>query len=93
VARVLRPGGRFVTVTSALPPFWSRRYWFSRLFNAAMRIRNVLISPPFIMYYLTFLLPGAQRVMEQQGLTVEVRDLGFTGPGADLRLLIATRPS
>ncbi len=92
VARVLRPGGRFVTVTSFRPPFWSRRYWMSRLFNAAMHVRNALVKPPFVMYYLTFLLPGAIRLFEEQGLGVEVRELGFTGPWAALRLFIATRP-
>src|SRR5262249_45938662 len=48
IARVLRPGGRFVFVTSYLPPWWSRRYLFARLFNAAMRVRNALLAPPFI---------------------------------------------
>jgi SAM-dependent methyltransferase len=92
VARVLRPGGRFVFVSSYPPPAWSRRFWLSRLFNGAMRLRNLLLSPPFIMYYLTFLLPGVHDLLRQQGLDVEVRPLGLEGPWAGLRLVVATRP-
>jgi ubiquinone/menaquinone biosynthesis C-methylase UbiE len=92
IARVLRRGGRFVFVTAQMPPLWSRRYWLSRGFNAAMRVRNWLIAPPFIMYYLTFLLPEVEGLLRRQGLTVEVREMGESGPWADLRLVIATRP-
>jgi SAM-dependent methyltransferase len=92
VARVLRPGGRFVFVTSYLPPRWSRRYWLARLFNLAMTVRNGLVAPPFIMYYLTFLLPGARRLLEEQGFAVEERELGLARPFSGLWLVIATRP-
>jgi ubiquinone/menaquinone biosynthesis C-methylase UbiE len=92
VARVLRPGGRFAFVTSFMPPFWSRGYWVSRLFNGAMHVRNWLVRPPFIMYYLTFLLPQAEVLLRRQGLTVEVRELGLSGEYAALRLVIAQRP-
>src|SRR5262249_29398197 len=40
IARVLRPGGRFVFISTYLPPVWSQRYWLARLFNGAMRVRN-----------------------------------------------------
>jgi len=93
IARVLKPGGRFGFVCSFMPPAWSRSYWLARLFNAAMHVRNWIISPSFIMYYLTFVLPQAQKLLERQGLRVEVRDLGFTGPWSAFRLVIATRPS
>jgi len=92
IARVLKPGGRFVFVTSYLPPRLSRRYVFSRLFNAAMRIRNALFAPPFIMYYLTFLLPEVECLLRQHGLAVEVRDLGLGRPWEEVRLVVATRP-
>jgi ubiquinone/menaquinone biosynthesis C-methylase UbiE len=91
VARVLRPGGRFVFVTSYPPSPWSPSGLMARLFNAAMRVRNALVSPPFIMYYLTFLLPQVRRLLEQHGFSVAIGDLGFTGPLAALRLVIATR--
>jgi ubiquinone/menaquinone biosynthesis C-methylase UbiE len=92
VARVLRPGGRFVFVTTYLPPVTSPAYWMARLFNAAMRVRNFLIKPPFIMYYLTFLMPRARRLLERAGLRVEERPVGPARPLRNLRLVIATRP-
>lgn len=91
VARALRPGGRFVFVTAAMPPWWSLRYWLARGFNAAMRVRNLIWSPPFIMYYLTFLLPEVQKLLETHGFDVEVREMGFEKPWSALRMVIATR--
>jgi ubiquinone/menaquinone biosynthesis C-methylase UbiE len=93
VARVLRPGGRFAFVTSEWPPFWSKGYWLSRLFNGAMHLRNWLLSPPFVMYYLTFLLPEAGVLCRQCGLEVEVRGLGPAGERSPFRLVIARRPA
>jgi SAM-dependent methyltransferase len=93
VARLLAPDGRFVFVTSTMPPPWSRRYWLAHGFNAVMHVRNRLLSPPFVMYYLTFLLPEVRRQLEQLGLTVEVRPLAPSGPLRHLRLVSATRPA
>jgi ubiquinone/menaquinone biosynthesis C-methylase UbiE len=93
VARVLRPGGRFAFVTTFLPPVWSRRWWLARLFNAAMHARNLVIRPPFVMYYLTFLLPDVTIILRRHGLAAEVRELGGEPPWNDLRLVIATRPA
>lgn len=92
VWRILRPGGRFVCVTSELPPWWSLRRWVARSFNAAMHVRNLLVKPPFIMYYLTFLLPRAKSLLEQQGFHVEVHRGLYTGRLEPLRLVIATKP-
>lgn len=91
IARVLRPGGRFVLITTYMPPLTSPHYWFSRLFNAAMRVRNFLIKPEFIMYYLTFLLPEVATLLQHHGFAVEVRDMGFKGMWSAARLVIATR--
>jgi ubiquinone/menaquinone biosynthesis C-methylase UbiE len=91
VARVLRPGGRFVFVTSYLPPRWSRRYWLARLFNAAMRVRNFLRSPPFIMYYLTFLLPEVEALLRGQGMEVESRELPLGPRWREVRLVSAIK--
>jgi ubiquinone/menaquinone biosynthesis C-methylase UbiE len=93
IARILRPGGRFVFITSYMPSLTSPHYWFSRLFNAAMHVRNWLIKPPFIMYYLTFLLPQVETLLRRHGFQVEVRDLGFKGIFSAARLVIATRPT
>ncbi len=91
IAQVLKPGGRFIFVTAHMPPLWSLQYWLARTFNGAMRVRNLLVSPPFIMYYLTFLLPEAQKLLEAHGFDVEVREAGFEGPWSALRLVTATR--
>ncbi len=56
-----------------------------------MRVRNFLISPPFIMYYLTFLLPEVETLLRQHGFAVEVREMGFKGLWSMARLVIATR--
>jgi SAM-dependent methyltransferase len=92
IARVLKPGGRFVFVTSYLPPWWSGRYWLARLFNGAMHVRNLLRSPPFIMYYLTFLLPDVADLLKRQGLEVETRSLDLGKRWAEVRLVNAMRP-
>jgi SAM-dependent methyltransferase len=92
VAGLLAPGGRFVFVTSSMPPIWSRRYWLARAFNAVMHVRNRLLSPPFVMYYLTFLLPEVGHQLEREGLTVAVEPLARSGPLAHLRVVSATRP-
>ena len=91
VAQALKPGGRFVFVTAYMPPPWSLRYWLARAFNGAMRVRNFLISPPFIMYYLTFLLPEAQKILEAHGFEVEIREMDLARPWSTLRLIVATR--
>jgi SAM-dependent methyltransferase len=92
IARVLRPGGRFVFVTSYPPRVGSLGWVLAHGFNAAMHVRNWLRSPPFIMYYLTFLLPAVQALLERNGLRVEVRGLDLPRPFRPLRLVIATRP-
>lgn len=74
VKSCLRPGGHFVFVTSRMPSMWSRSYWLSRGFNAAMHVRNAMWSPPFVMYYLTFLLPQATALLENAGFEVRVVD-------------------
>jgi SAM-dependent methyltransferase len=91
VAAVLRPGGLFAFVVAARPALWSPQYWALRAFNGAMHLRNLLISPPFVMYYLIFNLPEVQRLLDEQGFDVEVRDIGFERPWTPLRLVLATR--
>jgi ubiquinone/menaquinone biosynthesis C-methylase UbiE len=91
IARVLRPGGRFVFVTSYLPPFWSLPYWAARTFNAAMHVRNLLIAPAFVMYYLRFLLPDVTGLLSAAGFAVEIRELALAGELGRLKLVIAIR--
>lgn len=91
VHRALRPAGRFVFVTAARPPWWSTRALVSRGFNATMRLRNALVDPPFVMYYLTFLLPEAERILRWKGFSVESRPLGIEGPWGGGVAVVATK--
>jgi len=93
VARVLRPGGRFVFLTALRPPLWSARYWLARSFNATMHVRNFLLPPSFVMFYLTFLLPDALQMLERQGFQAEIRELEISKQYREVRLVIATRSS
>lgn len=91
VHRALAPGGRFVFVTSYEAPFLSRRYLVGRAFNAVMRVRNRLIRPPFIMYYLTFELPKIERVLRLHGFDVAVGAGRFGAPFDELVRVVATK--
>jgi SAM-dependent methyltransferase len=91
VAAALRPGGRFVFVTGEMPPLWSLRYLLSRGFNAAMHLRNFLVRPPFVMFYLTFLLPEAKRLLEERGFNVQVHS-PFAGRLRFLKVVVGTKP-
>jgi SAM-dependent methyltransferase len=91
VRKALRPGGRFVFVTTERPSPWSRASLLGHGFNAAMRLRNALVSPPFLMYYLTFLLPDCERLLRWNGFDVRVdRDM-FPKPFAPFVRVVATR--
>ena len=72
VKSCLRPGGHFLFVTGFMPSPASPGYWVARGFNAAMHVRNTVWSPPFVMYYLTFLLPEATILLEHAGFRVNV---------------------
>lgn len=90
IAKVLAPGGRFVFITGELPKITSPALWLARGFNAAIRVRNALYKPEFIMYYLTFLLPRCQRLLEARGFEVQVTSDAFDPPYARARLVTAT---
>lgn len=92
VARALKPGGRFVFVTAEPPPLWSLVGLLARLFNLAMRIRNLLVRPPFVMYYLTFLLPRARKLLVERGFEVEVLWGVFPRPFSRCCVVVARLP-
>lgn len=87
----LRPGGVYLTVVGDL----RRRPWVyvpAWLFDTAMRVRNLLWKPRFVMYYLSFVLPQAMQTVERAGLRVEIIAGQFPAPFAQLQILRATRP-
>jgi hypothetical protein len=72
-----------------MPPFFSPTHIAARTFNALMHVRNALLRPPFVMYYLTFLLPEVAEELRRQGFDVELRPL--PGPWRDVTLVVASR--
>jgi ubiquinone/menaquinone biosynthesis C-methylase UbiE len=91
VAAALKPRGRFVFLTTDMPPLWSARHLLSRGFNAAMHVRNAIKRPPFIMYYLTFLLPRARQLLLNAGFDVAVHDDVFSGRLKPLKVVVAAK--
>lgn len=91
IFKALKPGGSFIFVTSTTPSMWSRSWLFSRVFNGVMRLRNLLPGPPFIMYYLTFLLPKVQRTLENAGFECRVISGVFDKPFHSLKVVNATK--
>ncbi|MDN3296032.1 class I SAM-dependent methyltransferase [Streptomyces ficellus] len=95
VYQALRPGGRFVFPVVAPPRVGSPAYWQLWAFDAAMRLRNLLWRPRFIMYYRTFRLPDVVQDLSRTGFTVELTALEALGRRPDgsprCRLVTALR--
>jgi ubiquinone/menaquinone biosynthesis C-methylase UbiE len=91
VRAALKPGGRFIFATAGHPRLWSRATLIYRTFNLVMHIRNALLKPPFIMYYLNFLLPEVETLLREERFAVEVRTKLFPPPFHGGCLVIATR--
>lgn len=88
----LRPGGRFVFLSADRPSRRSAAWWKARTFNAVMTTRNFAKRPPFVMYYLNFLIPRATEVLQAAGFEVEVRRNALPEPWARFAIVTATRP-
>ncbi len=85
VHRALEPGGRFVFASAEWPRPWSPRLWLSLAFNAAIAARNAIRRPPFVMYYLSFLLPRARQLLREHGFELEIhRGIDPEHPRVDL---------
>jgi ubiquinone/menaquinone biosynthesis C-methylase UbiE len=87
----LKPDGRFIFITAEMPPFWSKPHLLARGFNAAMHLRNALIKPPFIMFYLTFTLERAREVLGRQRFELDVRRPYKSGPYEKVVVVSARR--
>ena len=56
-----------------------------------MHIRNVVWRPPFVMFYLTFLLPQVELLLEEHGFDVQIEDGVFGAVCPEAKLVVATR--
>ncbi|MGN9790737.1 class I SAM-dependent methyltransferase [Streptomyces sp. OZ13] len=92
----LRPGGCFAFPVMAPPGPDSLLYWTLLGFDAAMRIRNALWRPRFVMYYRTFPLSAVLGDLGRAGFTVELLPLTELGRLPDgsprARLVVARKP-
>jgi ubiquinone/menaquinone biosynthesis C-methylase UbiE len=95
VYRALRPGGVFVFPVAEPPPATSRWYWALLGFDLAMRVRNAVWRPPFVMYYRTWPLPAVRDDLTASGFTVTTTPLTALGRRRDgsprCRLVLARR--
>jgi SAM-dependent methyltransferase len=95
VHRALRPGGVFAFPVFTLPPATSRWYWALLGFDLAMRARNAMWRPPFVMYYRTWPLPAVRDDLTASGFTVTTVPLTALGQRRDgsprYRLALARR--
>ncbi|MBP8531989.1 class I SAM-dependent methyltransferase [Streptomyces sp. MK37H] len=96
VHSVLRPGGWFAFPIVAPARPGSRPYWSLLAFDTAMRVRNTVWRPRFVMYYRTFRLGDVWKELIGAGFEAELRPLEDLGRRADgsprCRLVVATRP-
>ncbi|MEV8566263.1 class I SAM-dependent methyltransferase [Streptomyces sp. NPDC051322] len=95
VHRALRPGGVFAFPIGAPQPPGSPLYWTLLGFDVAMRVRNLLWRPQFVMYYRTFPLKEVREDLVRAGFSVELWPLEEFGRRADgsphWRLVVARR--
>ncbi|GGX58834.1 class I SAM-dependent methyltransferase [Streptomyces fructofermentans] len=96
VHSVLRPGGTFAFPIGAPARPGSRDYWTLLGFDAAMRVRNAVWRPPFVMYYRAFRLGDVRRELVRAGFAVALHPLPEFGRRPDgsprCRMVVATRP-
>ncbi len=95
VHRALRPGGLFAFPLGAPLPVTSLRYWALLGFDLAMRVRNAVWRPPFVMYYGTCPLHAVRDDLTAAGFSVTTVPLTALGRREDgsprCRLVLARR--
>ena len=97
VYRVLRPGGVFAFPVVTPPPVTSGWNWALLGFDLAMRVRNAVWHPSFVMYYRTWPLAAVRSDLTASGFavtTVPLTALGHRQDGSPrCRLVLARRVS
>ncbi len=83
VYRALRPGGLFAFPIGDLPSLTSPGYWATLGFDLAMRVRNAVWRPPFVMYYRMSPLPAVRDDLTAAGFTVARTALTALGSARD----------
>jgi SAM-dependent methyltransferase len=91
IHRALRPGGLFAFVTFPMPRPFSLPWFLGHGYNAVAHLRNLLVRPPFVMFYLTFTLEAAERLLTEAGFEVEVERGRFPAPYQGAALVLARR--
>lgn len=95
--RVLRPGGLFAFAIGTPPPATSIAHWALLGFDVAMRVRNAVWRPPFVMYYRTTPQVALRDDLAAAGFTVEAVPLSELGRYPDgtprCLLLLARKPA
>jgi ubiquinone/menaquinone biosynthesis C-methylase UbiE len=95
VRRALRSGGVFAFPVAAPMSVTSGWYWALAGFDLAMRVRNAVWRPPFVMYYRTCPLRAVCDDLTASGFTVSTVPLTTLGRRADgsprCRLVVARR--
>lgn len=93
VRRALRPGGLFSFPIAAPQLLTSGGYWALLGFDLAMRARNAVWRPPFVMYYRTCGLRAVTKDLTAAGFTVTTVPLKALGErengGPRYRLVLA----
>ncbi|GAA0583859.1 class I SAM-dependent methyltransferase [Streptomyces crystallinus] len=94
VRSVLAPGGRFAFPVAAPARPGSLGYWTLLGFDTAMRVRNALWRPRFVMYYRDFRLADVRAELADAGFRVDLYALEELGRRPDgsprCRLVVAT---
>jgi ubiquinone/menaquinone biosynthesis C-methylase UbiE len=97
VYRALRPGGLFTFPIGAPLPRTSVSYWSTLGFDLAMRIRNAVWRPPFVMYYRTSRQPAVCADLMAAGFTATALALTDLAQRPDGRprcqLILARKPA
>jgi ubiquinone/menaquinone biosynthesis C-methylase UbiE len=80
VYRAVQPGGVIAVPIRAPQLITSGGYWALLGFDLAMRIRNAVWRPPFVMYYRTYPLPSLREEVTASGFTVTTVPPDDPGP-------------